>query len=144
MVPYNKELLDQGKEIIPEVIKEIFDANEKRHIDNICVIMLKWMTFIGMGEVYLFKKGLNAENIFNKLVSAKGFELLDEYVLELYKMPYSSPKGLEFCNDLFDYANLILTKYMTDISDEKEELIMLSRAMLAMYTIGIIFGHSAS
>ena len=41
-------------------------------------------------------------------------------------------------------ANLILTKYTTYFSEEKEEIPMSSGAMLAMYTIGMIFGHSVS
>lgn len=54
-------------------------------------------------------------------------------------MSFNSPKGLIFCNDLYNYSTDILDLCMVETEDIKEDVFNLTKCMLAMYTVGVSY-----
>lgn len=140
-LPYIKDILDKGKDVCQKTFLKMTEENKKQRIEGFAIVALKWMTFLGMGAVYLYSQNdnFNTNDIYETISNKRGFLYIDEFVLDSFKMPYTSPEGLTFCNDLYDYSASILDLYMTETDDIKEDIANLTKCMLAMYIVGVSY-----
>ena len=140
-MPYITEIIIRGEDVCKKAFSKMVGENKKRQFDGFAIVCLKLMFFIGMGAVYLYKKEktFDINKIFETISQKRGFLYIDEYVLDSFNMPFNSPKGLTFCNDLYNYSADILDVYMVESEDMKEDVSNLTRCMLAMYIVGVSY-----
>lgn len=140
-MPYMPEIIIKGKDVCQKAISKMIEENKKKPFDGFAIVCLKLVFFIGMGAIYLYKKekSFDVNSIFETISKKRGFLYVDEYVLDSFNMPFNSPKGLTFCNDLYNYSGNILDLYMVETEDMEEDVSNLTKCMLAMYTVGVSY-----
>ena len=140
-MPYISDIIIKGKDVCRKAFSKMIEENKKKPFDGFAIVCLKLVFFIGMGAVYLYKKenSFDTNKIFETISKKRGFLYIDEYVLDSFNMPFNSPKGLTFCNDLYNYSGDILDLYMVETEDIKEDVSNLTKCMLAMYAVGVSY-----
>ena len=140
-MPYISDIIIKGKDVCRKAFSKMIEENKKKPFDGFAIICLKLAFFIGMGAVYLYKKenSFDTNKIFETISKKRGFLFVDEYVLDSFNMPFNSPKGLTFCNDLHNYSGDILDLYMVETEYFKEDVSNLTKCMLAMYAVGVSY-----
>ncbi len=140
-MPYVPDIIIKGKDVCQKAFLKMIEENKKKPFDGFAIVCLKLVFFIGMGAIYLYKKekSFDINNIFETISKKRGFLYVDEYVLDSFNMPFNSPKGLTFCNDLYNYSADILDLYMVETENTEEDVSNLTKCMLAMYAVGVSY-----
>lgn len=88
----------QAGSIVTEIIKTMMEASDSEGSQVDPTIIMMWCAFAGIGGALLWNdefEVLRDRPLLDVLIEKRGFDFLDEYVLDQIGKPIESPEGLK-------------------------------------------------
>lgn len=139
--PQIPELMVYAEAVSFQILKETIENYRKNPKINPFNTTFTWAAFAGMGAVYHWNMNweeLSSIGIFQALTRERGFDEMDEYVLDSIGIPFKSVEGQDLSRYLYSFLSPKCSMLVTPETGKLDiDAVMLGAK--AMYAFGMVF-----